>query len=304
MNDPAPPKRKSHNSWASSGLDILGKVGLIFSSLLFPIVIFYHRPLNPWLPLCVLVTFIVSILFILIAAHPSNRRYRDPRKIAFGQIVLIVASFSSLGLLRYLAGAYRYRTLTNSELLLCALAIGVLTVCLWRITSNQRKRYKKELSEADVFVPPNIVAAVPTATGQRVLKASSSLFIVLGLVFGFVEVFIVYDICRMGNIYAVIIGAIPIPLIYAAICIFGNQKIVVGPDYLAYQRFGWQARAVNFKDVTKSRAHSIAAGKYTAPVLDVYTSDAKRPALRIPSGAFRQPDIQWLVSLPEMKFHR
>lgn len=157
----------------------------------------------------------------------------------------------------------------------------------------------------------NSPASSSNGESERVLKASFRPFIILGIAFGFIELLLLVVICKMGNLSAVLIGGAPIPVIYAAICLFiTNQKIIVGTDYLAYQAPGGQRKAVNFKDITKSRAHELhagtsggRAGNYGGPVLDVYTSDAKRPALRIATGAFRQTDIDWLTSLPEMRFH-
>jgi hypothetical protein len=200
MNDPAPAKAKSKStsSW-SWGLDLLGKAGLIASSLVILIVIVYHRSLNPWLPLCILIAFTVSILFILIAARQDGQHHHH--KALFGQIAFIVAAFSSLGLLKYLTVAYRHRPLSQSEWIMGAVACGVAIICTWQMASSQRKQYKKQLNETDVFVPSNSETAA-----QRVLKASNRLYFTLGLAFGFVELLLVIAISMTGNLYAVLIG--------------------------------------------------------------------------------------------------
>lgn len=300
MNEQEPSKRTEFDpSWTSWGLFLLGKAGLILSSFLILIVAVYYRSLNPWIPLLVLNALAISLLLILIAAHlDHDHHYR----ILFSHIAVIVAGFGSLGLLKFLTLVWGHRSLSQTEWLLAALAFVVSIFFGWWIASNQVKQYKKQLNPADVFAPANTQTTV-----ERILKPFSSMYFTLGLAFGFIESLLVLLIIKAGNdlsLVSAILIAVPTPIIYFAICFFAiNQKIIVGTDYLAHKRSIWLAEAVYFKDITKSREHAILAGRYPVPVLDVYTSDTKRPALRLPIGAFKPSDIKWLTSLPEMKFH-
>jgi len=81
-----------------------------------------------------------------------------------------------------------------------------------------------------------------------------------------------------------------------------QKKIIIATDFVAYKVLGRSVRAVYFKDITKSREHCLA--ERGAPfVLDIYTSDSKKPALRMNVKPFKPTDIKWLISLPELKSH-
>ncbi len=83
------------------------------------------------------------------------------------------------------------------------------------------------------------------------------------------------------------------------------QTIEVGEDHIALRYpFGFGRRA-DFRDIVRSRRRTLAEPRRPV-LLDIYVADPKgtsRPVLklRLRLKAYRQEDVAWLLSLPQLK---
>ncbi len=83
------------------------------------------------------------------------------------------------------------------------------------------------------------------------------------------------------------------------------QRIVVGEDSIALSfPFGFKRR-VDFRDIALSRARTLAEAGHPV-LLDIFVANPKIPSrhvlkLRLRLKAYRQADVAWLLSLPQLK---
>lgn len=83
------------------------------------------------------------------------------------------------------------------------------------------------------------------------------------------------------------------------------QRIVVGEDSIAVSfPFGFKRR-VDFRDIVFSRTRTLAE-RHHPVLLDIFVSNPKNPSrhvlkLRLRLKAYRQADVAWLLSLPQIK---
>ena len=277
-------------------------MGVMCSSLFILLVVVYHRSFNQWTPVWVLIAFGISILLLLTAARLAGDKQHS--KTFFGQLPIYVTAFACIGLVEFLLQTYRHRIphhLNKEEWHLVYLLIIALGTLIFCICHFQLKAAKSQVNEADVFVPSNI-----ETTAQRILKLGPQLYILLGIPFGLMALLFVIAGFKIGTWVNAAEAGLCVLGIYGVICLFlAGNIIIIGTDYVAFKYRGKSAKAVRFKDITKSREHCLWVGGTPGVtlVLDIYTRDSKRPALRIPVIPFKSTEIKWLLSLPEMKFH-
>lgn len=83
------------------------------------------------------------------------------------------------------------------------------------------------------------------------------------------------------------------------------QRIVVGEESIALSfPFGFK-RSVDFRDIVLSRTRTLAEVRHPV-LLDIYVSNPKKPSrhvlkLRLRLKPYRQADVAWLLSLPQLK---
>jgi len=86
------------------------------------------------------------------------------------------------------------------------------------------------------------------------------------------------------------------------------QKIEVGEDHIALRfPFGF-GRRVAFRDIAMSRRRTLAEPRHPV-LLDIFVPDPGKPSrhvlkLRLRLKAYRQADVAWLLSLPQLKVSR
>ena len=283
-------------------LEYLGMIGVICSSLFILIIVVYRHSFDPWMPVWVLIAFGISILLLVTAARLAGDKQRA--KTFFGQLPIYVMAFACVGLVKFLLLRYHRRVphhLNQEEwhlVYLLIIALGALTFCICHF---QSKAAKCQVNEADVFVPSNI-----ETSAQRILKPGPQLFILLGIPFGLMALLFGIVGFEIGTWVNAVEAGSGVLGIYGVICLFlAGNIIIIGTDFVAFKYRGKSAKAVRFKDITKSREHGLWVGGTpgVSVVLDIYTRDRKRPALRIPVKPFKSTEIEWLRSLPEMKFH-
>jgi len=86
------------------------------------------------------------------------------------------------------------------------------------------------------------------------------------------------------------------------------QKIEVGEDHIALRfPFGF-GRRVAFRDIAISRRRTLAEPRHPV-LLDIFIPDPGKPSrhvlkLRLRLKGYRQADVAWLLSLPQLKVSR
>jgi len=276
---------------------ILGKLGLVVSSFGLLVAVFFHRAFDHWMLFRELAIFFVSISFLLIAAHVAGDGSYAKRLLKW--LPLGVTSFACLGLAHFLGKLYLHRNphhLGNYEFDLFLMSVVGFAFCLWCFYLESRKRF----NESRLFIPSN-----PEISARRILKPGTRPYIALGILFGALALFLMCVGIRAGDIIGAAKIATAIIAMYGVLCLwFAGQRIIVGDDYIAFKKiFGRSARGIYFKDITKSHTHRLAE-QYHPIFLEIYTGDSKRPALGIPLKPFKLGDVKWLLSMPELKFHK
>ncbi len=83
------------------------------------------------------------------------------------------------------------------------------------------------------------------------------------------------------------------------------QTIEVGEDHIALRFPLGFGRRVDFRDIVRSRRRTLAEPRHPV-LLDIFVSDPPNPSrhvlkLRLRLKAYRQSDVAWLLSLPQLK---
>ncbi len=83
------------------------------------------------------------------------------------------------------------------------------------------------------------------------------------------------------------------------------QRIVVGEDFIALGFPFGVVRRVDFRDIALSRRRTLAEPRHPV-LLDIFVSDPAKPSrhvlkLRLRLKPYRQADVAWLLSLPQLK---
>ncbi len=100
----------------------------------------------------------------------------------------------------------------------------------------------------------------------------------------------------LAAVFATILGSI-----YLQRIVVDDESIALGKPVIGLSR-------VPFRDIAFSRARTLAEPDHPV-LLDIYGTDPKRPArhvlkLRLRLKPYRQADVAWLVSLPQLKMKR
>ena len=136
---------------------------------------------------------------------------------------------------------------------------------------------------------------------RRILKPCSRPYIALGIVLSTVAILGMVLVLRTGKPRQAIQLGGGVLALYGVVCLtISLQRIVVESDSVAFLEPFKPTNRVRFSDISKSIPRSVAEPDHPV-ALDIYTHDAKRPALRLRLKSFRQVDVTWLVSVPELR---
>lgn len=139
---------------------------------------------------------------------------------------------------------------------------------------------------------------------HRVLRPGPRPFIALGILFGMITVLLVGVGLAHGRVLQAWEPIVAFPVLYAVLAAgFLRARIVVGGDALAWRPpFGLLEQSVAFSRVTGSIASILAEPEHPV-TLEIFTGKAA-PALTLRLKLFRQNDVAWLLSLPQLKVER
>ncbi len=139
---------------------------------------------------------------------------------------------------------------------------------------------------------------------HRVLRPGPRPFIALGILFGVITVLLLGVALAHGRGLQTLEGIVAIPVIYAVLTAgVLRARIVVSDDALAWRPpFGLLEESVAFSGVTVSNALVLAEAEH--PVTLEIFAEGKVPALTLRLKLFRQKDVAWLISLPQLKVDR
>jgi hypothetical protein len=106
-----------------------------------------------------------------------------------------------------------------------------------------------------------------------------------------------------GRWYEALDGLAQMAMLFAAVLLLiYSVRIKVRESDISVIRYFFSERKVQFTEITHSTPHSMA--KRNHPLwLDLYGSD-KSPVLRLPLKTLRKQDVEWLLSLPQLKVRR
>ena len=274
-------------------LAILGFLGLIQSSIFSLSVVIFSSASDRLMLLRVLVVFIVSVSFLVCAAKLGGDIHwlkNSIRNLAF-----VVVAFGCLGLVKTIFNIYEHRQppfLNKFEAGLLISSLVVFGICIWWL----RRTRKRDVKAAGQFIVSN-----DELTLRRTLKPAPRPYIALGIVFGAVALLGAIPIFVAGKPEEAAKMSAAIFVMYGTICwVISRQRIFVANDYIAFKALGKSASGVYFKDISKS-ARRILAEREHPFNLNIYTYGHQQCVLRIPLKPFRQSDVAWLLSIPELK---
>jgi hypothetical protein len=137
----------------------------------------------------------------------------------------------------------------------------------------------------------------------RILRPGPRPIIAFGVMFAILLCLPILLAFQGKWIVAAQIGGILL-VMYIAISFYVSRgRILVTNDYVAYQPpFGSEQR-VAFRDIEVSIANVLAEPQHPYS-LEIYRIRNQRPALTILLKAFRQDEVVWLISLPQLKVRR
>jgi hypothetical protein len=135
----------------------------------------------------------------------------------------------------------------------------------------------------------------------RILKPGPRPYRALGMVFGALVMLATFPVFKAGKPWQAVQAGGATLVVYAAACLaISRQRVVVQSDSVAFQELFKPANRVYFADISKSVAKALAEPEHPV-ALYIYTHNAKKPALRLRLKSFRQADVAWLVSVPELR---
>ena len=273
-----------------------GMIGLMQTSFVSISALLFAPPSDQFMFLRVAIILVVSVL--LIAGSAKLGKDTNWHKNNLWKVPFIVVFAGCLGLINTISNFYEHRqphSLTEYEISLLIISIAVVAICFWWLYQSQKKSAKA----AGQFTPSN----AEIITG-RILRPAPRPYVALGIVFGVVGLIAIVPIVVADKPLEAMKAASCMLVLYGLIClIISGQKIIVGNDYIAFKSLGKSASAVYFNDISRSVRHILAERQHPLN-LDVYTHGHQMHALRIPLKPFRQPDVAWLLSIPEMKVQK
>jgi hypothetical protein len=138
----------------------------------------------------------------------------------------------------------------------------------------------------------------------RILRPGPRPYIALGIVLGAVTTLATFPLIRAGKPWPAIQAGGGTLVLYGVLCLaIARQRVVVQIDSLSFQELFKPTHRVKFGDISKSVARTLAEPEHPV-ALDIYTHNTRIPALRLRLKSFRQADVAWLVSIPELKVQR
>lgn len=138
----------------------------------------------------------------------------------------------------------------------------------------------------------------------RILKPCPRPYVALGIVFGVVTILAVLPLLRAGKpLQAIQAGGATLGVYGAVALVIARQRIVIKSDSLCFQEVFKPTNQVLFSEISKSVKRTLAEPEHPV-ALDVYTHNPRKPALRLRLKSFRQVDVAWLISVPELKVKR
>ncbi len=139
---------------------------------------------------------------------------------------------------------------------------------------------------------------------HRVLRPGPRPFIALGILFGVITVLLLGVALAHGRILQTFDAIVAVPVLYAVLAAgLLRARIVVSDDALAWRPpFGLLERSVAFSRVKVSNASVLAEPEH--PVTLEIFAGGRVPALTLRLKLFRQNDVAWLISLPQLKVDR
>ncbi len=256
----------------------------------------FAPPSDEFMILRVMIILVVSFLFV--AGSADLGKDTNWHKNNLWKVPFVVVAFGCIGLIKTIANFYERRqphSLTEYEICLLVISIAVVTICFWWLYKTKTKRTKV----VGQFTPTNAELAV-----GKILHTAPRPYIAIGIVFGVLGLVGIAPMFVAEKPLDAIKASCCMLVLYGIVClIISGQKIIVGNDFIAFKSLGKSASAVNFKDISRSVRHILAERNH--PVnLDIYTLGHQQHALRIPLKPFRQPDVAWLLSIPELKIHQ
>jgi hypothetical protein len=138
----------------------------------------------------------------------------------------------------------------------------------------------------------------------RILKPGPRPYVALGIILGAVTLLATLPIVRAGKPWQAIKAAEGMLAVYGAVCLaVSRQRVVVESDSVAFRELFKPTNRIRFADISKSIPRTVAEPEHPV-ALEIYTYNRKGPALRLRLKSFRQADVAWLVSIPELKIQR
>lgn len=135
----------------------------------------------------------------------------------------------------------------------------------------------------------------------RILRPGPRPYIALGIVLGAVALLGMLPVFGAGKPWQALQVGGGALIVYGGICLaISHQRVLVQSDCVAFQELFKPTVRVYFKDISKSVARTFAEPQHPV-ALDIYTQSKNRPALRLRLKSFRQADVAWLTSIPDLK---
>ena len=139
---------------------------------------------------------------------------------------------------------------------------------------------------------------------HRVLRPGPRPFIAIGILFGVITLLLLGVALAHGRGLQMFEGIVAVPLLYAVLAAGAlRARIVISDDALAWRPpFGLLEQSVALSRITVSVASVLAEPEH--PVMLEIFAGGRVPALTLRLKLFRQNDVAWLISLPQLKVDR
>jgi hypothetical protein len=139
---------------------------------------------------------------------------------------------------------------------------------------------------------------------RRILKPRPRPFIALTVIFGLLLCLTPAIALTRGMLSDAAKIAACILIIYGVLCFFVSRgRIVVSTDSIVFRPALGTDKRVYFRSIIASLPKVLAEPEHPIS-LEIYCESRERPAIEIGLKSFRQSDVAWLLSLPELKVQR